>query len=373
MHTPTSLLAALAISIASATAASSSSSPPPQFTTTTLTAPDSSMTAHFVPFGATLVGLFVRDKGGRLLDVVPGFDDNERLAGDVNHLNGCVGRYANRIKNASFSIPITKDPQPDGPNVYHTPPNDHNGADTLHGGVGWDRRNWTVVESSPTSVTYQHIDSGDEGFPGTVFVSATYTVLSGGILRMSVHATASEKTPIMVTHHDYWNLCGFVQGCDDIMGHTLQIAGSRVIEVDGDAIPTGKLLDVNGTAYDFRSERMIGEAFQTYPKFQGYDNAWVYDGKTDRVRATLYSKLSGIMLQIATDQPAVQVYTASLNMPRKQVHGGPKKQYGTRSTVAIEQEGWIDAINTPEWGVDQIYGPRRNFTWNTEYRFSVVL
>ncbi|KAJ6557985.1 galactose mutarotase-like protein [Mycena capillaripes] len=342
------------LALFSSASATSESSP---FDITTLAAPDGSITARFVPF----------NRAGKAVDVVPGFDDNAaRLSTDMNHLMSPSSAYP------TFSIPITKDPQPDGPNVYHTPRNDHNAQDSLHGGFGWDRRNWTVAETSPTSVTYRHVDPADEGFPGTVIVTAKYTVLNGGILRMSVHATASEKTPVMVTHHDYWNLCGFQDGCDDIMAHTLQIAGSRLIEVDGDAIPTGKLLPINGTAYDFRTERKIGAAFEADPHFQGYDNAWVYDSNVSGVRTTLYSPESGIRLDIVTDQPVVQVYTASLNMLRKVVHGGPGKQYGTRSTVAIEQEGWIDAINTPEWGVDQIFGPGRNFTWKTEYKFGII-
>ncbi|KAJ7678706.1 galactose mutarotase-like protein [Mycena rosella] len=365
------------------------------FDTTTLSAPDGSISATFVSFGGTLTSLLVRNKDGGLADVVPGYDDNSRLLTDPGHpvMNALVGRYANRIKNGTFSIPITKDPQPVGPNVYHTPRNDHNGEVrfrlreasgetdfcgqvTLHGGIyGWDRRNWTLVSASPTSVTYQHIDTADEGFPGTVTVTATHTVSNGGILRTAVNTTATEKTPIMLTQHIYWNLDGFQYGSDDILGHELHIPeGERVIEVDGDAVPTGVLIPVPGTHFDFRKARRIGAAFEADPQFQGYDNAWVYGSKNGRT--ALWSRLSGIRVDITTDQPAVQVYTASLNMPRKLVHGGPGKQYGARSTVAIEQEGWLDAINTPEWGVDQICESTddagREFRWNTEYRFSVL-
>ncbi|KAJ7118624.1 galactose mutarotase-like protein [Mycena crocata] len=344
------------------------------FDETTLCAPDGSITAKFVAFGATLTELLVKNKDGGLTDVIPGYDDNSRLLTDQGHpvMNAMVGRYANRIKNGTFSIPITKYPQPDGPNVYHTPLNDFSGEATIHGGIyGWDRRNWTIVDVSATSVTYQHIDPADEGFPGTVTVTATHTVSNGGNLHTSVHATATQKTPIMVTQHIYWNLDGFQYGSDDIMAHQLQIPGGRVIEVDGNRVPTGNLIPVPGTPFDFRAAHAIRVAFDEDPSFLGYDYAWIYDD-TSVGKTALWSGLSGIRLDIETDQPAVQVYTASLNMPRKQVHGGPTKQYGARSTVAIEQEGWLDAINTPEWGVDQIYGPERKFAWNTKYTFSVV-
>ncbi|KAJ7253171.1 galactose mutarotase-like protein [Mycena rebaudengoi] len=369
MYTNLHLLVLFSATFASVYASSS------PFEVTTLSAPDGSITAKFVPFGATLTELWVKDKKGGLRDVVPGYDNNSRLLTDPGHpvLNPIVGRYANRIKNGTFSIPITKYPQSNGPGVYHTPKNDHNNEVTLHGGIyGWDRRNWTTVDSSPTSVTFQHIDTADEGFPGTVTVRATHTVSNGGILHTSVHATATEKTPIMITQHIYWNLDAFQDGSNDILAHQLRMAASRVIEVDGDGIPTGKLLSVPGTNFDFRTQRPIGEAFKD-PNFRGYDHPWIYDDNSESVAGTtLFSELSGIRLDISTNQPAVQVYTAHLGIPRKAVHGGPNVEYGERSTVAIEQEGWVDAINTPAWGVDQIYHPGRDFDWSTTYKFSVV-
>ncbi|KAJ7461738.1 galactose mutarotase-like protein [Mycena galericulata] len=365
------------------------------FDETTLSAHDGSINASFVGCGATMTKLVVKNRDGGDTDVIPGYDDNSKLLTDPGHPllliplhNAMVGRYANRIKNGTFSIPITRDPQPNGPNVYHTSLNDHNGGiadlnsvkDTLHGGIlGWDRRNWTLVEKSPTSVTYRHVDTADEGFPGNVTVTTTHTVSNGGILRTSVHATATEKTPIMVTQHIYWMLDGFQYNSSDILAHQLQIPASRIIEVDGNGIPTGNLPSVAGTPYDFRITHAIGDAFHAdqtalltlvSADFQGYDNGWIHDDAAHG-QTTLSSKASGIKLEISTNQPATQVYTAWLNMPRKEVHGGPALQYGPHSTVAIEQEGWLDAINNPEWGVDQIYDPTREFVWWTEYRFSI--
>ncbi|KAK7044822.1 galactose mutarotase-like protein [Favolaschia claudopus] len=348
------------------------------FDRTTIAAPDNSINVDFIEFGAIMTNLRVKNKRGKLVDVVPGFDDASLYAEQgFWHMNGCIGRYANRIKNGTFSIPITKDPQPDGPNVYHTPLNDNNGQDTIHGGIGWDLQNWTRVDRSPTSVKFRRTDAASEnGFPGTVIVTATYSVRNGGVLDMLVHATASEKTPIMVTHHDYFNLC-IEDGCDDNFGHTLQVFASNRLELDGLSIPTGKLLDVTGTPYDFRNGRALGAVFEEDPNFVIYDTPLIYDkpphgNHLSERPVTLYSNVSGIRLDIRSNQPATQVYTGPLLIPRKAAHGGPDKQYGWNSTVAIEQEGWLDAINTPEWNVDQIYSPERPFTWKTEYRFSVV-
>ncbi|PFH49359.1 hypothetical protein AMATHDRAFT_76218 [Amanita thiersii Skay4041] len=334
------------------------------FDLTTISAPDGSITAKTVSFGATLTELWVKDKYGKPRDVVLGYDDNSLLLTDPNHpvFNAVVGRYANRLKNGTFSIPITKDAQPDGPNVYHIPTNDHDGQVTLHGGIfGWDRRNWTLVARTPSSVTYKHLDAADEGFPGNVTAYATHSVFNGGIFKTSIHATATQQTPIMLTQHVYWNLDAFQDGVDNILDHHLQIDASRVVALDGNAIPTGDFINVGSTPFDFRNEQKIGARWDDAinlcgPGCQGYDSEWIYDHQeTSRTGTSLWSDRSGIKVDITTDQPAVQVYTAYwLNLPRKVIHGGPDKNYTKWAGVAIEQQGYVDAINTPEWGVDQI-------------------
>ncbi|KII84547.1 hypothetical protein PLICRDRAFT_179370 [Plicaturopsis crispa FD-325 SS-3] len=352
------------------------------FDVTTLAAPDGSITAKFVSFGATMTELWVKDKEGKARDIILGYDDNTRLLTDPAHpvFNPIVGRYANRIKNGTFSIPITKLPQPDGPNVYHIPTNDHDGQDTLHGGIyGWDRRNWTITEKSETSVTYRHFDAADEGFPGNVTAFATHTVENGGVLKTTVHASATEKTPIMLTQHIYWNLDAFQDNSSDILSHHLQVDSSRVVEVDGDAIPTGAFIDVEGTPFDFKDAKTIDWDWNQTAGLcgggcSGYDNCWIYDhDHSTTPGVTLWSDKSGIKLDITSNNPAVQVYTAYwLDTPRKVVHGGPSLNYTSYSAVAIEQEGYIDAINTPEWGVDQIYYPGKDFDWSSTYTFSLV-
>ncbi|KAI0037161.1 galactose mutarotase-like protein [Vararia minispora EC-137] len=359
------------------------------FDVTTISAPDGSVTAKFVSIGATMVELWVRDKHGESLDVIAGYDDSSKLWTDPSHpvFNPIVGRYANRIKNGTFSIPITRDPPANGSNVYHIPTNDHNGQDTLHGGIyGWDRRNWTIVAKSPTSVTYYHLDPADEGFPGNVSIFATHSVTSGE-LKTKVFAIATQKTPIMVTQHIYWNLDAFRTDSTNvsnwsnsrIFNHTLHLDASRYIETDSNGVPTGPVSAVIGTPLDFRTAQQIGARWSELegvcgPGCQGYDNCWIYDGnETVKAGTTLWSDLSGIRLDIFTNQPAVQVYTSNyFGLPRKVVHGGPSLVYAPQSAVAIEQEGWIDAINNPEWDIDQIYGPGKDFFWETTYKFSLI-
>ncbi|KAJ2912597.1 hypothetical protein MD484_g7813, partial [Candolleomyces efflorescens] len=323
-------------------------SPQPQskdwpFDVTELRAPDGSITAKFVSVGATLTELWVKDKNGKARDVVLGYDNPEQLWTDPAHpvFNAIVGRYANRLKNGTFSIPISRNPTPGSPNVYQIPTNAHNGQVTLHGGIiGWDRRNWTVERRSRTSITYKHIDAGDENWPGTVTAYATHTVENGGILKSVVRATATEKTPIMLTQHIYWNLDAFEDPNTDTVldTHQLQIPASRVLDVDSNMIPTGKFIQVQDTAFDFRRAQTIGAR-----------------------------------VDITSNQPAVQVYTSNwMNTPRKTQHGGATKNYGKWSAVALEQQGYVAAVNTPEWGIDQIYSPERPFEWSSTYKFSTV-
>ncbi|KAF9479497.1 galactose mutarotase-like protein [Pholiota conissans] len=352
------------------------------FDLTEITAPDGSITAKFVSFGATLTELWVKDKDGKLRDVVLGYDDNSRLETDPDHpvFNAIVGRYANRIKDGLFSIPITKHPDPTASNTYHIPTNDANGQVTLHGGIrGWDRRSWTLVEKTSTSVTYKHVDNADEGFPGTVTAFVIHSVSDGGVLRTKLHATATEKTPIMLTQHIYWNLDAFQNGVQDSLEHNLWVDASRYIEVNDLAIPTGNLPDVSGTPLDFRKEQKIGARWDQTVDLCGkgcigYNAGWVLDQpQGERAVVSLSSDVSGIRLDITTNQPVIIVYSSFwLNTDRKEIHGGPNLKYGSSSAVAIEQQGYIAAINTPEWDVDQIYQPGREYEWSSEYKFSAV-
>ncbi|KAG6846839.1 hypothetical protein H0H93_011493, partial [Arthromyces matolae] len=282
------------------------------FDVTTLSAPDGSITAKYVSVGATLTELWVKDKYGKSRDIALGYDDNTMLLTNPAHpvFNAVVGRYANRIKNGTlltvilagtFSIPITKNPQPDGPNVYHIPLNSGTCV-TLHGGIiGWDRRNWTIVHQTSTSVTYKHLDAADEGFPGNVTAYVTHSVCNGGILKAEVHATATQKT---------------LQGSSRSTATLFLLATS--FKWKARRLTSGK---------NIKSE-LVGIQRLIYAG-QGYDHAWVYDrDETHLVGTSLWSDVSGIRVDISTNQPAVQVYTANhLNTLRKVVHGGPNVNY----------------------------------------------
>ncbi|KAG8933849.1 hypothetical protein FRC02_011084 [Tulasnella sp. 418] len=343
-----------------------------------LKAPDNSVKATFIPFGATLTNFWTKDRTGKFRDVLLGFDNKELYSNGPDHpyAGAIVGRYANRIKNATFSIPPSEYPIPGAPNTYEVSKNIVSEGIFLHGGfIGYDRFNWTITSQTSSSVTLYHFDPpGHEGFPGSVKVWVTYTLKSGGIWDTYIKALASEKTPIMLTSHAYWNLDAW-QESEDILDHYLQINSSKVVALASDGHPTGDIWDVTGTALDFRTPTTVGariddSSTSTAPGVHGYDYDWIYDPKPS---FQFYSKKSGIKFEAKTNQPCVQIYTCQgFNLPRKAAHGGPTKVYGNRGCAAIEQQSYVDAIHHPSWGVDQIYHPGRDYVWTSSYKFSVI-
>ncbi|KAF8681098.1 cellular morphogenesis-related protein [Rhizoctonia solani] len=320
----------------------------------TLTAPDNSIVANFLSTGATLKNLWVKDRRGKFRDIVLGYDKKSLYASDPSHpfFGGIVGRYANRIKNGTFSIPITKNAT--GPDVYTIPTNENGGLDTLHGGlVGYDRRNWGPMNLSKSSVTYHLIDpDGTQGFPGTVQALVTYTLMKQAKWKIEMFANSTKKTPILLSSHVYWNLEAY-QETQSLADHELQIEASRVIATDGILVPTGELTNVTGTYFDFRNETRLGDVIDKAVGYcgtgcTGLDNAWIYDRSAEKTPAfSLYSPNSGIKMSVTTDQPALQVYTCNgianngdgknVTIPRKKAHGGPKKYYPNHSCAVIEQ------------------------------------
>jgi len=355
-----------------------------------LHAPDNSIKANFLSYGATTTNVWVRDKHGDFRDILLGFDNLTDYRSDAlghPYFGPIVGRYANRIKNGTFSIPISSDPSYTSGQVFHVPTNENNGADTLHGGTdGYDRRYWSILEKSAHSVTFGLEDpDGMQGFPGAVSSKVTYTLEPNSLWNIRIHSQATEKTPIMLSGHHYWNLEAYAE-TQDLVGHHAQFGAGRVVATDPILVPNGKLIDVGGTSLDFRKAKSIGESINATKHFGycgngcvGFDNCWIYDDNDgDKPIFSLWSVNSGIKLDVITNQPALQVYSckgifnSSLPIPRKKDQGGPLTYYENHSCVVIEQESWIDAINNPVFGVDQIYGPGRDYVWESKYIFSTI-
>lgn len=358
--------------------------------------------AGFVPYGAAISDLHIKDRYGIERDIVAGWDNATYYEVDKQHPNygNVPGRYANRIKNSTFEI--------DG-ETFHITPNEHpteehpDGINTLHGGKdGWGWRNFTVVSHTRNSVTFSIVDpDGKEGFPGEVISYVTYT-LDGMDWDISMVAIATTKpTPIMLSSHTYWNLDGFANNeTQTTLNHTLHLpySGQRV-GVDNILIPTGEILaNAKGSVNDFWSRpKQLGASFDD-PEIEdncglgcvGYDNCWTvnrgqlgnYDWRTHSPVATVSSAWSGIRLDIYTDQDAFQVYgcggqNGTLTLKESQGLRDdadfPRTipQYGC---VVLEVQDYIDGINHPEWmrGPKQIFRPGGDpYVLQARYSFSI--
>lgn len=371
------------------TATSSSS-----FTEYTLTAEN--ITAKLIPYGARLTSLLVPDRSGNFQDVVLGYDNTTQYATDTatNHtyFGPIVGRYANRIKNDTFTI---------NGNTYYVPANEHGGLNTLHGGkVGYDQRNWTVTAQSNNSITFSFLDMALQGFPGSVYTQATYTVSSVasgpyGELhpRLTSRMTSlalDVPTPIMLANHIYWNLNAFTQA-NILNDTTLWMPYSdRYINVDNLKVPNGTIGTVASyRPLDFTSPKLIGRdvmnAHLAGFNSTGYDNAFIIDRPKNTGLEpsnfpvlSLWSSATGIRMDLATNQQGLQIYSCigqngtipvkpSQVQRNKGAAGGGAKFVNQYGCIVIETQDWIDGVNHPEWGRDkwQIFsaetGPAVNY------------
>ena len=362
------------------------------------------ITATLIPYGARLTSVLVPDRDGNQQDIVLGYDDPRDYLKDTetNHtyFGAVVGRYANRIKNGSFVLNGEK---------YEIPSNENEGLDTLHGGyVGYDQRNWTVTTYSESTVTFTLLDRGFEDFPGDIVTHATFTVDNNrtpdnpdGLPLLTtklVSLALTEKTPIMLSNHIYWNLNAFKE--ENILDDTfLQLPLSRrFVGTDGLLIPNGTILDVhsayNGSA-DFTTGKLVGEAIEDAEGLcgtdcTGYDNCFVIDrppqsAAQDSLISILHanSSTTGISLEVKSNQQAIQIYTCpgqDGSIPIKPSQEKRNEGQGASSVNAygclvIEPEGWIDGINHPEWGQlpYQVYAPDTApaINWAT-YKFGTI-
>ncbi|KAL8938448.1 MAG: hypothetical protein Q9216_003899 [Gyalolechia sp. 2 TL-2023] len=379
MFTSTLLLAALFALMVSA----QSSDPLQKYT---ISAPG--INATFIPYGARLTNLYVHDRNGTPQDIVLGFDNpQDYLRDDAtthSYFGPVVGRYANRIRNGTFTVRGT---------TSHLPLNDNMGHDTLHGGqTGYDQRNWTVVAASSSSVTFSLLDEAFEGFPGTVVTYATYTVSAAGspswTSRLVSIPLDDEPTPIMLANHVYWNLGAFVDAeGSSVLNHTLHMPSSaRYVEIDNIEVPTGLIGTTSTTStadnsnnnenafLDFTSPKQIGRDISSAVNAcgyncTGYDNAFILDRPrrgsgteaSDVSVLTLSSASTGVRMDVFTNQQSLQVYTCdntdgsvAVKASQRGRGAGFVEKYGC---IVIETQQWIDGINHPEWGQEeyQIY------------------
>lgn len=319
--------------------------------------------ARIATYGGAVISFKAPDRNGKSADVVLGFDD---LTGYIANCNGpankffgsIIGRYANRIANATFSLNHQK---------YSLPKN--NGAHTLHGGPhGFFNVLWkaTPVENG-VELTYLSKD-GEEGFPGNLTAVVRYTLLKGD-LRIEYSATTDKDTVINLTNHSYFNLAGE----SDILNHELTLHASRFTPVDGGLIPTGELKRVESTPFDFRKSTAIGARINADDEQlhlgHGYDHNWVLDSGDGKLTeaAEVYESQSGRVLKVLTDQPGMQLYTG--NFLDGAVKGKGGKPYPFRSGLCLETQHFPDSPNHPSFPATELKTGKTYHTV-TVYSFS---
>ncbi|CAM8974080.1 unnamed protein product [Rhodiola kirilowii] len=293
-------------------------------------------------YGATITSLSVPGKDGQLADVVLGFDTLEPyLNGEAPYFGCIVGRVANRIKNGKFTLDGTDYSLP-----LNKPPN------SLHGGhKGFDKRIWEVVEQKAgdcPSITFKYYSQdGEEGYPGAVSVTATYTLTSPTTMRLDMQAVPENKaTPINLAQHTYWNLAGHNSGT--ILDHTIQLFASHITPVDENTVPTGEIMPIKGTPFDFTTEKKIGTSIHEVGL--GYDHNYVIDCSEEKSGLKHVAKLkdpsSSRVLNLWSNAPGVQFYTGNYV---NGVVGKGGAVYNKHAGVCLETQGFPNAINQPNF------------------------
>jgi len=311
--------------------------------------------------GAIITSIVTPDKNGELVNIACGFDKLETYLSD-EYLGsypyfGCVcGRCCNRIGEGKFTL--------EGEN-YSLAVN--NGPNHLHGGlVGYDRRLWTseiVEENDQVGVKLSYLSPDmEEGYPGNLKVTCTYTLNNNNELTIEYGAETDQTTIVNLTNHTYFNLTG---GKDTILNHELELPATTFTELVG-SIPTGKIIPVEGTPFNFLRKKKLGKDIEPLP--DGYDLNFVLDNNNGSLvyAGCLSEETSGRAVEVYTTQPGIQLYTGYW-IPELTIDG--KKKFGRYTGVALETQHYPDAINKPHFPPVTL-SPRQAFGEKTIYKFS---
>lgn len=292
-------------------------------------------------------------------DVILGFDDLEGYLADKRYQGAVVGRVANRIAGGRFVVEGKE---------YKLDIN--NGPNALHGGLrGFNKAVWlgTAIDGG---VQLSHTSpDGDQGYPGEVQVSVSYT-LQGETLTADYQARSTKTTPINLTNHAYFNLAG--QGTADIYDHEVSINAQSYLPVDDTSIPIGEIRGVEGTSFDLRKPVLIGSRLKELPG-PGFDHNFCLssprDPWTERHAARVCHPASGRVLEVSTNQPGVQFYTANFLDGSTTGKGGCR--YGKHSSFCLEAQNWPDAVNQASFP-DCLLRPGEVYHHVTRYTFTTI-
>ena len=318
--------------------------------------------ARVMEYGAILVSLEVPNRENKLVDVALGFDDLASYVRGSPMFGASVGRYANRIGDARFTL--------DG--VEHVLAK-NSGPNHNHGGViGFDKVVWDAKQAGNSVAFHRTSPAGEEGYPGNLDVCVTYTLTDKNELIIDYRATTDRATPVNLSNHSYFNLAG--EGSATVLLHELKIHADAMLPIDKTSVPTGEMVPVADTPFDFRQPKPVGRNIdqpnEQLANGSGYDHTFVLNPrKADLVPvATLYEKTSGRMMRVFTDQPGLQLYTA--NFLDGSLTGKSGRPYARQSALCLETQHFPDSPNQSQFP-NTILQPGETYQSRTIYQFTV--
>ena len=324
------------------------------------------LVAKISNYGGIVTELHLPDDKGNTVDIVLGFDTLQEYVDSSPYFGAMVGRVGNRIAGGRFEL---------NGKTYQLAKN--NGPNHLHGGVkGFDKVIWnptaTLTDSGPLLRLTYHSPDGEEGYPSDVDVTVEYVLTNDNELRIEIMATASAPTPVNIVHHSYWNLAGHDSG--SILDHTLRLDAARYTPVDETLIPTGEIVSVNATPFDFTSAKAMGEDIDQLPPSGddpgGYDLNYIIDGSDGTLHraALVVDPSSGRTMEIWTTMPGIQFYTGNF---LNGLAGKAGAEYPIHSAFCLETQYYPDAINkigTPGWP-NPVLQPGETYRHTMVHRF----
>jgi len=320
--------------------------------------------ARITNYGAFLVGLNVPDRKGKMADVVLGYDNLEAYTHGTTY-GAVIGRFANRIGGAQFTI--------EG-KTYHLKANA--GPNNIHGGpIGFSYHvyNATPFDGASPSLILQMISpDGDQGFPGNLNFTVTYTLTANNALRIEYRATTDKPTVLNPTNHSYFNLKG--AGTGDVLNHRLQVFSDAVTPTDANHMATGEVMKVSGTGFDFTKPKPIGKDINgpdpAIVATPGYDINFIVRGAMGHLRpaARVVEPESGRVMDVWTTQPGIQLYLPNNDKP---LIGKGGAQYIKRGAFCLETQHFANAPNIPAFPTTELK-PGQIFYQVTEFRFSTA-
>lgn len=329
---------------------------------------ESGTSAAVSDFGGTVVKLLVKDKNGRAVDVVCGFDSLDGYLNAGGYQGAIIGRVCNRIHNCKYTLNGVE---------YMLFAND--GNNSAHGGeIGFNKRLWDVIKAEdsdePTLVLRYVSPDMEENFPGTLTTCVTYTLTRNGALSIRYEAETDRDTIVNLTNHSYFNLSGCGEGT--VKEQIMWIDSDKINEQDYELIPTGKFINVKGTAYDFNTPKAIGRDFDSEKSMEiqngGYDNNYIINNYNGEIKlcATLTHPDNGIKMSVSTNQPCVQIYTSNMINENDIPFKGGKRQL-KNCAVCFETQKMPDSINHPNF-TNTVLKPGEKYDFTTVYSFETV-